>query len=310
MLQLSVVVPCRNEVDTITELHRRLQSVLDGLNLSYEVILIDDGSTDATWETIQSLHQNDPSYVGIRLTRNFGHQKALTAGLDMSRGEQILILDADLQDPPELLPQMLELSAQGYDVVLGKRQERRGESWFKRASASLFYRIVNRLSDRPLPQDVGDFRLMSRRALEALKSMPEYHRFIRGMVSWVGFPQVELKYRREARWAGQTNYPFRKMVAFAIDAITSFSIRPLTLASYAGFFSGLVGAALLVYSIYAWLHLNTVPGWTSVICVMAIFSSVQLFVLGVIGEYLGRLYEQSKNRPLYLIQEICNGKLE
>jgi dolichol-phosphate mannosyltransferase len=219
-----------------------------------------------------------------------------------------VILDADLQDPPELMPEMLRLAQHGYDVVYGQRIERQGEGAFKRGTASLFYRMMNLLVERPIPQDAGDFRLVSRRALDMLKGMPEYHRFLRGMIAWIGLPQVALPYVRQARVAGVSKYPLHQMLAFALDAVTGFSTKPLTLASWAGLFSALVGIGLLIFTIYSWYFLEAVPGWASIISAIAIFSSAQLLVLGLIGEYLGRLYEQSKNRPLYLIEETVGSR--
>jgi dolichol-phosphate mannosyltransferase len=304
VIGLSIVIPCHNEQEVLCELHRRLQAVTRDLAESFEIVLVDDGSTDASWTLMQELAQNDSHYVVIKLTRNFGHQKALTAGLDFARGQRILILDADLQDPPELLPEMLRLMDAGYHVVYGQRVDREGEGHFKRWTASLFYRLINRLAERPIPVDTGDFRLLSRKALDALKSMPEYHRFVRGMVSWVGLSQVALPYTRQPRQAGQSKYPLPRMIGFALDAITGFSIKPLTLASWLGVASACLGVLLMAFSLYSWLFLDAVVGWTSIIAALALFSSVQLLVLGVLGEYLGRLYEQSKNRPLYLVDEV------
>lgn len=306
--QLSVVIPCHNEQPVLAELHCRLSSVLQSTGLSYEIVLVDDGSTDATWTEMQRLSATDPTYVCVKLSRNFGHQRALTAGLDLCQGEKVLILDADLQDPPELLPAMLARMDEGYDVVYGQRLEREGEGSFKRYSASLFYRLMNRLAERPIPQDAGDFRLMSRRALQMLKSMPEYHRFVRGMVSWIGLRQSPISYVRKPRFAGSTKYPLRRMLAFALDAITGFSVKPLTVASWLGLLSALIAVGVLLFAIYSWWKLDAVPGWTSTIGALAAFQSVQLLVLGVIGEYLGRLYEESKRRPLYLIEQIETGR--
>lgn len=305
---LSVVIPCHNEELVLDELHKRLSPVLLQTGLSHEIVLVDDGSTDSTWSTMCRLNDAHPNYVCIRLTRNFGHQRALSAGLDLCRGERILILDADLQDPPELLPAMLVRMDEGYDVVYGQRTERQGETSLKRHSAGIFYRLMNQLAERPIPQDAGDFRLLSRRALDMLKSMPEYHRFIRGMVSWIGLRQTAFTYVRKPRFAGTTKYPYRRMLGFAVDAITSFSIKPLTLASWLGVMSALVGMMVFLYALYSWWWLDAVPGWTSTIGALAVFQSIQLLVLGVMGEYLGRLYEQSKGRPLYLIEDVVTRR--
>ena len=246
----------------------------------------------------------------VNLSRNFGHQLALSAGLALCRGRRVLILDADLQDPPELLPEMLRLMDAGADVVYGRRRKRAGDSASKRLTAALFYRLIGALTDVPIPRDTGDFRLMSRRALDALLAMPERHRFIRGMVSWIGFRQVALDYDRQARFAGTTKYPLRKMLRFALDAITAFSIKPLALASWVGIATGLFALGLLAYSFLSWLGWvgGTVePGWTSLMAAVAILGSVQLLVLGIIGEYLGRMYEQAKGRPLYIIEDVVRN---
>lgn len=260
---------------------------------------------------IQDFSAQDPHVMGVNLTRNHGHQLALTAGLTMARGDRILVVDADLQDPPELLKDMMALMDQGFDVVYGQRRQRAGESLFKKSTASLFYRVLLRLSETPIPLDTGDFRLMSRRALDALLAMPEQHRFVRGMVSWIGFPQTALPYDREERFAGTTKYPLKKMVRFAIDAITGFSTKPLRFASQIGLILAALGALLVAYVVIAWLTGETVAGWTSLMAVVVILGSVQMFVLGVIGEYLGRLYMQSKQRPLFLIQDVaCQAKVD
>jgi dolichol-phosphate mannosyltransferase len=227
--------------------------------------------------------------------------------LAISRGQRVLIIDADLQDPPELLPKMMQLMDAGNDVVYGQRQARKGENFVKRGTASLFYRVINRLADRPIPLDTGDFRLISRRALDVLNAMPERHRFIRGMISWLGFQQTAINYDRDARFAGTTHYSFTKMLQLAVDGITALSVKPLQVASWVGVCTGVLAIGLLVYSIVGWLTGNVQAGWTSLMATIAILSSVQLFVLGIIGEYLGRLYEQSKGRPLYIVEQIVRG---
>lgn len=306
MPKLSVVIPCYNEEDCLVELHQRVSAACSACTDDYELVLVNDGSTDKTWQMIEDVSKRDPHILGVSLSRNHGHQLALTAGLTMARGQRILVIDADLQDPPELLQGMMDAMDQGYDVVYGQRRQRAGESVFKKSTASLFYRVLLRLSETPIPLDTGDFRLMSRRALDALLAMPEQHRFVRGMVSWIGFPQTALPYDREERFAGTTKYPLKKMVRFAIDAITGFSIQPLRFASQIGLFLGGLGAFLVVYVVVAWLSGDTVAGWTSLMAVVVILGSVQMFVLGVMGEYLGRLYMQAKQRPLFLIQEIAS----
>ena len=311
MPQLSVVIPCYNEEDCLAELYQRVSAACAACTEHYEIVLVNDGSKDRTWPMIQDFSAQDPHVMGVNLTRNHGHQLALTAGLTMARGDRILVVDADLQDPPELLKDMMALMDQGFDVVYGQRRQRAGESLFKKSTASLFYRVLLRLSETPIPLDTGDFRLMSRRALDALLAMPEQHRFVRGMVSWIGFPQTALPYDREERFAGTTKYPLKKMVRFAIDAITGFSTKPLRFASQIGLILAALGALLVAYVVIAWLTGETVAGWTSLMAVVVILGSVQMFVLGVIGEYLGRLYMQSKQRPLFLIQDVaCQAKVD
>jgi len=303
---LSVVVPCFNEEDVVGTLHARLSAACrDGVGDRYEIVLVDDGSTDQTWSFIRDLAQRDSHIVGLRLSRNHGHQLALTAGLSSCRGALILIIDADLQDPPELLPDMMRLVRQGADVVYGQRVSRAGESWHKRATASLFYRILRTLTDVPIPPDTGDFRLMTRRALDVLQSMPEQHRFIRGMVSWIGFHQVPIEYDRAERFAGATKYPFHRMLRLAIDAITGFSTRPLRLSLYLGGLLGLTSVVLLAYTLYSWLFLDVVHGWTSLMGVVLMMGCAQMLMLGIMGEYLGRLYMQSKHRPLFVIADVA-----
>jgi dolichol-phosphate mannosyltransferase len=305
-MQISVVAPCYNEVDSVPELYRRVSRVCqDQVGDAYEIVLINDGSSDGTWPAILALTERDPHVVGVNLARNYGHQLALSAGLSVCSGQRILIIDSDLQDPPELLPQMMSLMDDGADVVYGQRQSRLGESWFKRASAAAFYRILRRLVDIDIPMDTGDFRLISRRALDVLNAMPEQHRFIRGMVSWIGLDQRPLLYQRQQRFAGETGYPLGKMIRFAGDAITGFSIRPLRTAIHFGVLFGFGGLAMLVYTLYAWLSGHTLEGWTSLMTVVLLLGSVQLLVMGVFGEYLGRLYMESKRRPLYVIERIA-----
>ncbi len=305
---LSVVVPCYNEVEGLAELHRRVTSVCrEVVGDAYELILVNDGSRDASWEMMAGLASDDPRLTCVDLSRNHGHQIALTAGLTVARGSHILILDADLQDPPELLGAMLDRMGEGYDVVYGQRRSRAGESWFKRASATLFYRLVDAMSDVAIPRDTGDFRLMSRRALDRLLAMPEHFRFIRGMVSWIGYRQSPLLFDRDARFAGETHYPLRRMIRFAIDAVTSFSIVPLRLASHLGIVAAVCSIAMIGFLIFAWASGDTVPGWTSIAALILFIGGIQLFMLGVIGEYLGRMYLENKRRPLFTIQSIVGA---
>lgn len=307
-LRLSVVVPLYDEDAVIRELYRRVTTVCRSLvGDGYELVLVNDGSRDKTWAILQTLAHRDDRVVAVDLSRNHGHQLALSAGLSLARGERVLVMDADLQDPPELLPDMMQLMDEGADVVYGQRVGRDGETWFKKVSARAFYRLLLRLTDVPIPRDTGDFRLMSRQVVDALLAMPEYQRFIRGMVAWIGFRQVALLYHRDKRFAGETKYPLGKMFAFALDAITGFSIAPLRVSIYlASFFVGVAGL-LAIYVLFGWLYLGVVAGWTSMFLGMLIFASVQLFSLGIIGEYLGRVYMQTKHRPLFIVREIVTA---
>jgi dolichol-phosphate mannosyltransferase len=307
-LSLSVVVPCYNEQDGLLELHRRVSQVCRRqVGESYELVLVNDGSGDDTWTLMSNLAAEDPNIVAVNLSRNFGHQLALSAGLSVCRGERIFILDADLQDPPELLGDMMARMDTGCDVVYGKRTHREGETAFKKLTAHVFYRVLDRLVDIDIPTDAGDFRLMSRRALDALNAMPEQHRFIRGMVSWVGMRQEALPYERAARFTGETKYPFFKMVRFAVDAITGFSIQPLRLAVYAGFTTSFATVVLMTYVLIAYLTGHTVSGWASLTLLILAMSSLQFLLIGVMGEYVGRLYIEAKHRPLFVIQDICSA---
>lgn len=306
--EISIVAPCYNEVAVVGEFHRRCKETLKTLRRSYEIVLVDDGSTDGTWEKIGELADQDPHVVGVRLMRNHGHQGAATAGLAICRGEAVLLIDADLQDPPELLGPMLEVMEGGADVVYGQRVSREAETWFKKASASAFYRLLSHLSSIPIPRDTGDFRLMSRRVVDVLANMPEHQRFIRGMISWIGGNQVAFPYHRQARYAGESKYPLTKMVRFAVDAITSFSATPLRLATYLGFLTALFALMLLSYTVWQWANGATVVGWASVMTVIVFFSAVQLIVLGITGEYIGRVFQEVKDRPNFVIDSIKSGQ--
>lgn len=302
-VELSVVAPCYNEEQSLLEFHRRVSAVCRRVGLAYEIVLVNDGSRDGTWEKMRTLARQDRHLACVNLARNHGHQLALTAGLSVCRGQRILVIDADLQDPPELLPDMLKKMDEGVEVVYGQRRKRAGETFFKQASAAMFYRLIARLATVPIPRDTGDFRLMSRRVLDAFLAMPERHRFIRGMVSWIGFRQEPLLYDRDPRFAGETKYTLGKMLKFATDAVTSFSIKPLQWASYLGVASCLAGLGSLLGAAG-----SLVWGGSSalllVLAAIALLGGVQLLVMGILGEYLGRLYEQSKGRPLFLIDRI------
>jgi len=309
MTALSIVVPCYNEEPCLDALYQRLSaSARAAAGGNYEIVLVNDGSRDASWPLMQRLAEADPRLVAVNLSRNHGHQLALTAGLDLCRGDVVLIIDADLQDPPELLSEMLStMRAEGADVVYGVRRSRAGETAFKRATAHGFYRLLKSATEVEIPVDAGDFRLMSRRALDALMAMPEQARFIRGMVAWIGFKQMPILYHRDQRFAGDTKYPFRKMLRFAFDAITGFSSAPLKLASHAGLALSLGSLLIIVYITYAWFAGRNIQGWTSLMLVVVILGAVQMFVLALMGEYIGRLYNQAKQRPLYIVQEIAGG---
>nr|WP_210350809.1 glycosyltransferase family 2 protein [Rhodoblastus acidophilus] len=304
-MQLSVVVPCYNEENGLDALRRRIVAACQTCAADdYEIVLVNDGSSDRTWDVMARFSAQDPRVVAVNLSRNHGHQLALSAGLSLARGDRVFIIDADLQDPPELLGEMMARMDAGADVVYGQRIERQGETRFKKLSAYLFYRVLDRLVDVSIPTDTGDFRLMSRRALDVLNAMPEHHRFIRGMVSWLGFRQEAVPYARAPRFADSSKYPLAKMIRFALDAITGFSIRPLRLASYLGFAVSLIALVMMLYALISYLLGNTVSGWTSMTLIILAVASVQFMLMGVIGEYLGRLYMESKRRPLYIIDEI------
>jgi len=307
MTALSIVVPCFNEEACLAELHQRLGAAArQAVGEDYELVLVNDGSRDASWSVMHRLAASDAHVLAVNLSRNHGHQLALTAGLDLCRGEAILIIDADLQDPPELLPAMLETMREAdADVVYGVRKSRAGETAFKRATAHGFYRLLSRATEVDIPLDAGDFRLMSRRALDALLAMPEQARFIRGMVAWIGFRQIPFAYDRQERFAGETKYPLSKMMRFAFDALTGFSSAPLKLASHAGLWLSLGSVLLILYIAFAWATGQSIQGWTSLMLVVVVLGAIQMFVLALMGEYIGRLYNEAKGRPLYIVQEVA-----
>jgi dolichol-phosphate mannosyltransferase len=299
-------VPCYNEEENLRELHRRATVAARTLcGQDFELILVDDGSRDGTWRVINDLSLEDPNVVAVRMARNHGHQLALTAGLSIVRGDLVLVIDADLQDPPELLGPMHDmLIREEADVVYGLRRSRAGESQFKRKSAAVFYRVLANLTRVSIPRDTGDFRLMTRRISDQIVGMPEHDRFIRGMVAWLGYKQVAYEYDRDARFAGTTKYPLRKMISFAVDAFISFSMLPLRIATYIGALMTTVLTLVGIWAAISWILSGTVPGWTSLTLLVVTISAVQLLVLGLIGEYVGRIYIQSKHRPLFLISDI------
>ena len=329
--ELSVVVPVFNEEAVLPLFHERLAAALEPLGIEWEVIYVDDGSRDASRAKLIALAESAPDTVRavllrrnfgqtaaiqagmhaqdtqvgyVRLSRNFGHQIAVSAGIDHARGAAVVLIDADLQDPPEVIVEMVERWREGYDVVYGQRTERKGESAFKRATAALFYRLLRRVTNVEIPLDTGDFRLMSRPVVDALRSMPEHHRFVRGLVAWAGFRQHALPYRRDARAAGETKYPLRKMLSFALDATLAFSYLPLRIATALGGFVALASLAYAAFAVWArFVEGRTVAGWTSIMVALLFLGAVQLLSVGLIGEYLGRVYEEVKGRPLYLVRD-------
>ncbi len=310
MPTLSIVVPLYNEEDNVAPLVERIVAIAERLpeQPSYEIVLVNDGSTDRTLARIRAEIAARPNIVLVNLSRNFGHQLAASAGVDIASGEAVVLMDGDLQDPPELIVDFMAKWREGYDVVYAVRRTRKGESAFKLFTARLFYRTIKRLTKVSIPVDTGDFRLMSRRVVEALKRSPERHRFLRGLVSWVGFNQVGVEYDRDERRSGTTKYPLPKMIRFAVDGITSFSDVPLRFASYIGFFASAIAFvyALLVigFKLFGANAPGYTKGWASLIVAIIFFGGVQLISLGILGEYIGRIYDEVKGRPLYLISDI------
>ena len=301
---LSVVIPCFNEEEVLHQLISRLGAVLAQIGIPTEIILVDDGSRDRTWSILTEFQALNPRLKAVKLSRNFGHQQALTCGLDHAQGEAVVVLDADLQDPPELIPEMIAKWHEGYDIVYAKRRHREGETASKKLFAFAFYRVFRLITGFSLPEDTGDCRLMDHRALTAFRSMREPQRFIRGMVSWVGFEQTAVMYDRPPRAAGTTKYPIRKSLMLAIDAITSFSYLPLRFASFMGM---VVSAFSLLYIFVVFVKMalgKNLPGYTSLMAAVLFLGGVQLLVLGILGEYVGRIYDQGKHRPLYLVDQI------
>jgi dolichol-phosphate mannosyltransferase len=302
---LSIVAPCYNEQACLPEFHRQVtDAARAAVGDDYEIILVNDGSRDGTLAVMRALAATDPRVIAINLSRNFGHQKALSAGLHFARGDRVLAIDADLQDPPALLAEMMARMDQGADVVYGQRRARAGETAFKKATAALFYRLLRRLTEIDIPADTGDFRLMNRRTVDIFKSMPEQFRFIRGLIAWIGLRQTPVLYDRDPRYDGETSYPLRKMLAFAIDAITGFSVVPLRFVSWAGLAASAASMAMFAYTIVQWARGATVAGWTSLAALILIIGGLQLLFLGVLGEYVGRIYMEGKRRPLFVVSDI------
>jgi dolichol-phosphate mannosyltransferase len=303
--EYSFVIPVLNEQESLEVLFERLSAVLDALDGPGEVILVDDGSTDGSFERVRAMHDRDPRFKAMRLSRNFGHQLALTAGLDQARGHAVIAMDADLQDPPEVALELAKRWREGYAVVYAVREQRLGETRMKLVTAKLFYRLLRRLSDVEMPGDAGDFRLIDRRILRVMGSMREHNRYLRGMSAWVGFDQTGVTYIRDARYAGETNYSTSKMIRFGLSGIVSFSTAPLRLAlnlgftvSLLAFLIGLTAIAVKIFGVFA------VPGWASIVVVIAFLGGVQLTILGVMGEYVAQIHEEVKQRPLYLIRDV------
>ncbi|MDH3652736.1 MAG: glycosyltransferase family 2 protein [Myxococcales bacterium] len=303
---LSLIIPVYNEEAIIEELDRRLKAFLAEVDETWEVLFVDDGSQDGTPAALGQLAAAEPRYKVISFSRNFGHQIAITAGMDRAEGDAVVIMDADLQDPPEVVTEMIQKWREGYDVVYGQRAIRHGESVFKRATAAVFYRVLRALIPIEMPLDTGDFRLMSRSVVLSMRALREQHRFVRAMVSWVGFKQTAVRYERPERFAGDTKYPLRKMIRFAIDGITSFSIVPLRVATWLGLLSGVVAIVTSAWALYAAITEQTVPGWATIMIAVALAASAQLIMTGVLGEYIGRIYEEVKRRPLYVVADTLN----
>ncbi|MBI5354703.1 MAG: glycosyltransferase family 2 protein [Chloroflexi bacterium] len=300
----SIIAPIYNEIDNLPELYRRVKEVMDSSGEPWELILVDDGSTDGSTDKIRELAQHDKTVRPVIFARNFGHQVAITAGWDYARGDAIVIIDADLQDPPEVILELAKKWKEGYEVVYAVRSEREGESWFKKFTAAMFYRIIYSITDVKIPVDTGDFRLMDRKVVDVLKLMKERHRFPRGMSAWVGFKQIGVTYKRAARVAGVTKYPFNKMLKLALNAITGFSYFPLQVATYFGFVSA--GISILAIPIVAILRLagsHFFEGQTTTLVSVLFLGGVQLISLGILGEYIGRLYDEAKGRPLYIVRD-------
>lgn len=300
----SVIAPIYNEKENLPELYRRVKAVMEKTRKPWELLLVDDGSSDSSGEIILALAKKDKRIRPVIFARNFGHQVAVTAGLDYSRGDAVVVIDSDLQDPPELILNMAKKWQEGYEVVFAVRVEREGESWFKLWTASLFYRLIYRITDVKIPLDTGDFRLMDRKVVKVMNSMRERHRFLRGMSAWVGFKQIGVEYKRAARTAGETKYPFRKMLRLALNAVTGFSYFPLQVATFIGFFSASI--AILAMPVVIYLRASGSQaffGQASTLLAVLFLGGVQLISLGILGEYIGRLYDEAKGRPLYIVRE-------
>ncbi len=304
MRDISIVVPLYNEEEVIAESHKRLKGVMDETGTSYEIIFVNDGSRDRTYEMASKIVESDKNCRLISFSRNFGHQIAITAGMDNAEGQAIVVIDADLQDPPEVIPQMIEKWREGYEVVYGQRIKRKGETFFKKVTAKMFYRFLRSMTNVDIPVDTGDFRLIDRKVCDVMRGLTEKSRYVRGLVSWVGFRQCGVPYVRDERFAGETKYPLRKMIKFASDGIASFSYKPLKLATYTGFLiSGVAFLYLIVVIVQKLTGHATMEGWASILAVNLFFQGITLIILGIVGSYIGRIYDECKGRPLYIVRE-------
>ncbi|WP_326511585.1 glycosyltransferase family 2 protein [Clostridium intestinale] len=305
---ISIVVPMYYEEKVADECYKRLKKVMDDNEINYEFIFVNDGSKDKTFEILNKIAEEDKNTKIISFSRNFGHQIAVTAGVDKAKGDAVVVIDADLQDPPELIPKMIDLWNDGYKVVYAKRKRRKGESFFKLLTAGVFYRILDKMTDIDIPLDTGDFRLMDRDVVNVLKTMNERNRFVRGMVSWVGFKQTPIEYERDERFAGETKYPLKKMIKFASDGIISFSAKPLKIMGSLGMFCVSISLIIFLYALIRKLanDINVVSGWASIMTAVTFLGGVQLLSISVLGEYIGRIYDESKGRPLYVIEKEVN----
>ena len=304
LVQYSIIVPMYNEEEVIEQTYKRLKEVMDGVGEPYELVFVNDGSLDKCADIVRGMAEEDGNVRLLDFSRNFGHQIAITAGMDYAAGRAIVVIDADLQDPPSVIPAMIEQWKAGYDVVYGRRLKRKGETVFKKVTAKLFYRTLRSMTSVDIPVDTGDFRLIDRKVADVLRGLKEKNRFVRGLVSWVGFKQTSVEYVREERWAGETKYPLRKMIRFALDAITSFSHKPLKIATYLGFGVSVLSFLYLLVVLYERLFTDrTLPGWSSLIAINLLFNGIMLTLIGIIGEYIGRIYDESKGRPLYIVRE-------
>lgn len=304
MIKYSIVIPVYNEQEVIEETYKRLICVMESTKETFELIFINDGSRDNTYELLKELHEKDNRVNVLSFSRNFGHQIAVTAGMEYSDGQAIVIIDADLQDPPEVILSMIKKWKEGFDVVYGRRLKRQGETWFKKVSAKLFYRFLEHMTSVDIPVDTGDFRLIDRKVCDTMSKITERNRYVRGLVSWVGYKQTAVEYVREERFAGETKYPLKKMLKLAMDAIFSFSYKPLRLAGSIGLLLSVSSFIYLLVILYQRLFTSTtIPGWTSTLGVILFFNGVTLMLHGITGEYIGRIYEETKNRPLYIVKE-------